>query len=695
MITSKGIEVGSLDTQKNRWAKLKIFVCLLAGALLCAMVSILYMSENFNLDRFFSPGVVYDFPQKDLRKPSKSWVYDEENGLYQLAGDDALNKYLLNGKAKKWKYLYLTISSMDVPQMEGAIVYYTKENARVYEQPVTLSKGENMVALVDHIPIKRMGIRILNQGGENLSISSMQIRTTPNRFPLKRCMKVFSAAYIGFLVFFGCIVYYNKKHPWTVQVNGYRFVENLQYVFQIFGDGFGRRVKGKLTEKQKNLGQIAALAGVFLIMVIGNGLNWTKKADFRYYALGCLALLVLFGILSWRKPWKNVNWKHPLAAAWLCLMIGMVISDFFVNKGYGLVSSMFLVCGSFFIFSLNHSESQHKAAYHIMKALEFIFPIVCLYCMVFRRKKIGISYNGPFRSPEDLAMYASLMVSVFLTELDALFYQVVSEKEKKASKYCACYAAGAAASLYFVLRAEEPMGYLATLLVAGCFCWRQAKRYPNILSEVKKAFPDIVKWGAVAVVTVCLIHCSVKYIPSLLNTEVEYKKETLVTGKDDEAKERFQALEPDLARAKQREDRELPVIWKNYLRKINLMGNPGAVQVFREKTPAYNGYVYMMYRYGIFILVPYVVFQICMVGFAIQKIRDGAAKGQLQTDGAFWMSLVVLIFLCFCIAGNVEALLGNPLWFCFYLGSAIWFAESGKVDAISPVAISEEPRYNK
>ena len=122
MITSKGIEVGSLDTQKNRWAKLKIFVCLLAGALLCAMVSILYMSENFNLDRFFSPGVVYDFPQKDLRKPSKSWIYDEENGLYQLAGDDALNKYLLNGKAKKWKYLYLTISSMDVPQMEGAIV---------------------------------------------------------------------------------------------------------------------------------------------------------------------------------------------------------------------------------------------------------------------------------------------------------------------------------------------------------------------------------------------------------------------------------------------------------------------------------------------------------------------------------------------------------------------------------------------
>ena len=176
---------------------------------------------------------------------------------------------------------------------------------------------------------------------------------------------------------------------------------------------------------------------------------------------------------------------------------------------------------------------------------------------------------------------------------------------------------------------------------------------------------------------------------------MEYKKETLVTGKDDEEKERFQALEPDLARVKQREDRELPVIWKNYLRKINLMGNPGAVQVFRERTPAYNGYVYIMYRYGIFILVPYVVFQSCMAGFAIQKIRDGAAKGQLQTDGAFWMSLVVLIFLCFCIAGNVEALLGNPLWFCFYLGSAIWFAESGKVDANSPVAISEEPRYNK
>lgn len=676
-----------MGTQKNRWTKLKIFVWLLTGALLCAMVSILYMSENFNLERFFSPGIVYDFPQKDLQKSSKTWIYEEEDRAYRLAGDDALNKYLLNGKAKKWKFLYVTVSSMSVSQMEGAIVYYTKENARVFEQPVTLSPGENMVALADHIPIKRMGIRVLNQGGESLSISSMQIRTTSNRFPIKRCVKVFSAAFAGFLVFFGCVFFYDKKHPWTVTVNPYRFVEDLQYVFRILGDGCGRRAKGKLTEKQRNLGRIGGLAGLFLVMIIGNGLNWTKKADFRYYALGCLALLVLYGILAWRKSWKYVDWKHPLASAWLCLYIGVVISDFLVDKGSGLISSMFLLSGSFFLFSLNQKENRGRAAYDIMKALELVFPMVCLYCMLCRRKKIAISYNGPFRSPEDLAMYASLMLSVFLMELDASFYQMVSNKEKKAAKSCACYVVGAAVSLYFVLRAEEPMGYLASLIVACCFCWRQVKRYPHILSEVKKIFPEVVTWGIAAIVAVCLVHYSVKYIPSILNTEVEYKKETLVTGKDDGIRELFQALEPDLARAEQRKDRELPVIWRNYLRKLNLLGNPGAVQVFRERTPAYSGYVFIMYRYGIFILVPYVVFQICMAGFAIQTIRSGGAKGRPQADGAFWMSMVVLVFLCFCIEGNVESLLGNPLWFCFYLGGALWFAESGKEDCVSPVEI--------
>ena len=50
--------------------------------------------------------------------------------------------------------------------------------------------------------------------------------------------------------------------------------------------------------------------------------------------------------------------------------------------------------------------------------------------------------------------------------------------------------------------------------------------------------------------------------------------------------------------------------WKNYARMMGLYGN--ATQIYRNREPvqAYNGYLDLMYHYGIFAVIPFVLYQI-------------------------------------------------------------------------------------
>lgn len=63
---------------------------------------------------------------------------------------------------------------------------------------------------------------------------------------------------------------------------------------------------------------------------------------------------------------------------------------------------------------------------------------------------------------------------------------------------------------------------------------------------------------------------------------------------------------------------ELPVIWKACLWKMNLFGHGKRLTVFREKTEIYNSYLTMTYRYGWFMIVPYVLYQVFMLKCAVE-----------------------------------------------------------------------------
>ena len=170
---------------------------------------------------------------------------------------------------------------------------------------------------------------------------------------------------------------------------------------------------------------------------------------------------------------------------------------------------------------------------------------------------------------------------------------------------------------------------------------------------------------------VCAVHYATKYLPAFLGTEIEYEDEFLISNVSPEEMAAFEELQPGLMEGVvSAQDMEYGMYLKNYLRRIGLFGERGTIKVHRVPADAYSGYVKMAYQYGIFILVPYLILQICMVGKGISGMRKEGKAADI------WLLMVAAIFICFCVFGNPENMFGHPLWFCYYVGMGYWFQEN-------------------
>lgn len=653
------------------------------GFLMSAMVTMMYLGGDFNTKNFLSAGAVYDFPQKELESSSQGWVYEEGISGHRMRTNGALKKYPLNGKEQKWKYLYIEIADMSIPELGAAICYYGKEKQKILEQPVVLRTGENIIPLQAEIPMNRMGIRILNAREEYLSMESMQIRTTVSGYTPKRMLKIFTVAYAGFILAFTVFLILRKRYGkimiWGQKAKEVCYVpiEILQYAYQIFGDTVGQRMGKKLSKNQKNEIRILLFALLFFWSIAGNVMNWTMdKSYFRYHVLICTVLILLIAAVSWEKPLKMIKWKKPLAVSWLCLCTGMIISDLFVSKSIAMVGLVLLLAGGYFIFAWGNIQNKNNVICNMMTALELTFFAGTVYCMLFRAKKPAIHYNGLFRSADECSMYGVMMLGVFLTELDRDIRQVRMQDRKCGWKRVTIHMIGTAISCYFIIRAAYITGFAAAGIIILLFALRQIQDVLELKKKLRIMLLPVSAGIIIAFGVVCLVHVSVKYLPLLLDLQVEYKNELLTTDVNDELKNAFHILEPgSMDGVRQNEDKELPVVWKNYVRRWSLFGNGGNVlKIFRLPTLPENGYIMLMYRYGIFIVFPYVLWQVLVLKEGIRRFRKRAQISDgINTD--FLLLAVGTAFTSFCIFGNVETAFGHPLWICSYLAMGIWFGD--------------------
>lgn len=651
---------------------LKIFVCLLSGFLFCIMITMMYLGGKVNFEEFSSAGNVYDLPQNKLQRSNKTWIYNVQEDGYRIQGDKSLKKFLLDGRQRKWNYLYITIDDMSLPSMQADIVYYNKNQKKIAEQPVVLVPGENIIFLSENKPLYRMGIRAYHANGQLLSLKSIQLREKISAFLPWRIGRTLAFTYGIFLILFGLFQRYKKKNiskrkDWSrTEVDKWMFC--LQYAYKLLIEDIAKGIFRRVSENKRSIFRTGLFCLLFLLLALANINGWMFKiSSYKNTILVFCMIMLLISTLCTGRSFQPMRWEKPLVLSWLGLWLGTMISDLTAKTSYHFVGyAMFFACG-ILIYTWNQMRSPSILLFEIMEALEIDFVFAVLYCMVFRTKKLAIQYNGIFRSSEEFSIYSVLMLSVFLTEIDVLL------RERKKWIHYLINITGASVSLYFVVRAGNTTGYIAAILVIGIFSFKELFSFKEWRERWKKLFLSCFSGIGIAFFIVCLIHISIKYVPSYLDTEIAYKKETLMTNVPQDMMEAFEALQPGLMQGVvQKDSIEINVYQRAYLRKLSLLGKGQAIRVFNKKVPSYSGYIQMAYRYGIFILVPYITLQICMIGNGIRGIQEETKE---KFSGSFWMFLVTIIFICFCIKGNIEQTFGSPLWVCYYLGAGYWFVE--------------------
>lgn len=657
--------------RENR--KLHIFLVFLAGALISVMLVMMRLGGSVNFEEFMSAGQVYDLEPSELREGSSGWLYESQNGGYRILKKKARKKYKLDDMAQTWNYLYITVEQLSTQSVQGLLRYYDDSGEKVLEQPITLVQGRNMIEMDGTVPISQIGIVILDAKEEFISISDIQIRTTPSWFTIPHFLELFVVVFAGVMA-----VIIVLSFLWRRFGRGERgrivdvLLEGMQSGIKALGDFFGSRMGGRLYPHQKESMRRFLFCLLFVWMMAGNAAGWLENEEIcRYHVLACALLLLVISFVSWEKPLQNQHWRSPLMVSWLCIWLCIWLCDFFVIRKLESMAgySMFL-SGSVFLYFWQNMEKPLKMLHNLMEALEITFFLGIIYCMVFRIKQPAINYNGIFKSSEELAMYGILMMVVFLTEMDWLLNGQIAASSDKASgggkgevfASCVKNITGGALALFLVLRSAHVLGIAIFILLGILYIPNMVVKIYGMARKCRILFLDIVVAAIFAYACVCIVFISTKYLPGILGMDIEYENEQLLTELGKEERELYLMQYPDgLDGVKAKDADKLPIIWRNYARRLNLFGHSGNLRIFRREILPYNGYLEMAYYHGIFILLPYIAFQVTVIALGMRCAFRKKGRRNI------YMLFLGIAYLCFSFGSNVEILWGHPLWLCYYL----------------------------
>lgn len=657
----------------------KIIAVLLTGLLFGVMAAMMDAGGSVSFSDFLQAGEVYDFSQKALTKSNEKWIYNEENGEFQIIAKKAVRRFVIAEKDNYWNYLVVDIEKMNVPQLEAELRYYDSQKNRVFEQLVILYPGENRLELLAEIPFCEIGFYVRDAEGLTISFESMQIREKESGYEPVRFRTVFAAYWAGFVlvcavIWFGAAkirTSFGRAKKRTGEFPGRELV-CLYTQWHGSGTGWTRSAVGLYG---RSFWRRLTFSLLFFWCISMNVLGWqTDKELYRCDLLVCAVLFLIQGFLCGPGEGvpRKVVWKSSMAYAWMGLWCGTIVSDLFTEAKIHFLGYVMIFAVGFFIYRWNQMRYPEQLLGELSEALEIDFGLSLCVCLFFRPKLLAVAYNGIFRNPEDNAMFALLMTLVLWIEIERMMFA-----RKKGKKLILLFTELALA-VFLVLRAENRTGYVVLALFLVVFVWRMIRYRRQWGNWFRQSFGILLISLALAGGATGAFHAGIKYIPAGTGWAWEYKGEEKISMESEQILDDLEAFAPELLRGVTRaEEIETAVIQKNYLRRLNLFGNGGTVKVFREETPAYNGYLAAAFRYGIFILVPLILYQIAVVWSGMDCLSVRRKKKERGDGGLTGLLLLGTGILCiaFALGGNAAVSIGHPAMICMYASCGCRFTE--------------------
>lgn len=648
-------------------------VWILSGICAAVAVSLMLVCGTFHLDCFYDVGAVYDTQSSDLTlNGNDTMYYDTAKQVWVVTEQTAVKG--IGAEMGKWRYIYMPLSKVSTGSFDAVLACYDIENALVYQTDVSFSEGENLFELPEDLEYAVVCVILTDQVGLSFHIDKVQFREQAPIPAKESFLNYFLGSFAVFLAATGILgaVFgkYIRKIPWYAPVHG------LQSVFLYVGR-YGEFLSGRLSAGKRALARRGLFAFLFLLMqasFIWGG--YSSSTQFRYLILVCVLALCLVALLCWERPLRYLNWRNKLAASWMGLWILAMVSDFIVEKRSAYIGYVMVLCVGFLFFMWGNMERREVLLEDFIQGIVWSFWPNLLFCYLFRPYLPGYRYMGATYSPGVFGLY---LLFAGLALLAGLKFQI-REKRSLLGDLWRILALGICADLMWKTQSISSMLPIAAAVLLFSlklwFCRRQV------------GFLGLALYLAVFGAGYAADNYAVYHIPRALDREVKFEKDfyldtvtehpfllTVQAAEEGNENRLWYKLKHSTSLEALTTGRTL--YWKAHLRELNLWGHKNKAHFLGANRMPHNGYIAMMYRYGIFAAVPYVLMVLFNLWFACRYFR----RHLLEQKHAFFVLADMMCCFLLLFVENLELPFGWVCWYGMYIVMGVYFDEEQSREA--------------
>lgn len=616
------------------------------------ILSALFAFHTFNPDKILDQGKVYDFSSEDCTRDGEGIRYDFSRHAYEITEERGALTFAHVDPSVEWRYLYVKAKLPSQETIPVRILYYNKDNSIFASQQEELYPGENYITMASGKGCKTMVFTIDGQKGRMFSLDEVQIRY---RLPKSGKQIFLLTIVIGVIL----------SAVWKLAVKRvFPFVENwkipdikktfpidlLTFIHWRLGMDAYNKLKETSFYRRREEKRTGLFIVLFLGIIIGNQKQYfTNKLMYKYCILFSCVIFLLLTLLSLEGKDQKKVYTGRLANIWIVFWAMTCVSDFFAFKFYKFTGWVMLLVMGIFFYWWRQMEKPEKIWREAVNALRYLFYPMAVFCVLYRPKTGGVMYNGFCRNSHEFAVYALLMWALFILHL-------IWNMQKKASVFFD--GAGAVICFYYLLAAGDYYCIiLALAYIAGMILFNRKK-----IIRRKIAMYFLAAMAAILLGTG--MHALTRFLPVLLKEQVVYEDERKETNKDGEILRQLKMADQETyGDVKKQNFKDIVLVWKAYGRKLNIQGNTEkSLSVWGGRENCRNGILEMMFRYGIFIFIPYVLLMFYGAKSVVISLRKENVSFERQ-----WEFVVVLGFILLNMLESVEIPFGSVPWVMFYL----------------------------
>lgn len=657
------------------------FVWISVGVILGLMAALMVISGSGSLNEFYDGGRVCDIPVERRNAEFYGAEYDAAGEMFCVTDENAYKVFEIYGMEKKWNYIVMELSSLNREYLDVTIDYANQKGAWIFSKDVRLLEGKNVVE-TDEISYDQAVIRILGQAGATVSFDKVQFREKMVDFEDSRFLPVWTAVFLVYLAVTAAVTKWCRGFL-DGMPDWYVVIELLQDIYGRVGEYFGKKTL-PISDRGKSRVRTGGFLFLILYMQIVMDLHlYETDQYYKVQMLICSLVVVVIGVFCYEKKLRHVNWRNPLVWSWLVLWVMACMSDFFVAKRYSFLGYIMLSAVGFFIFMWNNMEQSACIIREFVAAILLSFAFTTVFCFVCRPWQEGTRYLGSYYNPGMYAMYVLYVWIAFWGEID----ERAGRKKLSLLLFFEIIAAMLAGMMLW--RTQSASGVIPAFLAVAVFVFRQFF-LPGPSVRKKRALLILAFAVAVTVPVVKIGTWGLIHLPGRFGTEIKMESDTvLFTSQILPEPTTVYAAEENVAEEKGVRNNRIVqklfgkqsfekftsrrnLYWAGYLREMNLLGHRGRVVLWGGNRWPHNGFLGIMFRYGVFAVIPYTV--LVLVNFLY------AWKYMLTCESGygFFVFAGMIASLILILMENLELPFLFLCWLNMYLMMGIHFVQREK-----------------